>query len=101
MTSLALFTRDLRVHDNPVLDEAILGSRYNRPNRAAFLADSLADLDRSLRARGAGLVVRRGELATEVARLADQVDASEVHVAADYSRHAVRRQQALTQALGR
>ena len=74
-TSLAVLTRDLRVHDNPVLaaaassadcvvpvfvlDTAILRSAYNRPNRARFLAESLADLDTSLRARGAGLVVRR------------------------------------------
>jgi deoxyribodipyrimidine photo-lyase len=116
MTSIALFTRDLRVHDNPVLaaaaeddsvvplfvlDDAILGGPYNRPNRAAFLADSLADLDRSLRGLGGGLVVRRGDVAAEVARLADEVDASEVHVAADYSRHAVRRQDALARALGR
>src|SRR5918998_2360599 len=58
--ALALFTRDLGVHDNPVLyaaaqsadcvvplfvlDERILASSYNRPNRARTLADSLADL---------------------------------------------------------
>ena len=115
-TALVLFTRDLRVHDNPalaaaaeadavvplyVLDDAILRSRYNRPNRAAFLADSLADLDASLRGLGAGLVIRRGVVADEVARVAEAVDASEVHVAADYSRHAVRRQRQLSAALGR
>ena len=116
LTTIVLFTRDLRVHDNPglaaaaeadtvvplfVLDDAILSSRYNRPNRAAFLAESLTDLDASLCERGAGLVVRRGDVATEVARVADDVDAAEVHVAADYSRHAVRRQSALADALGR
>ncbi len=78
-TALAVFTRDLRVHDNPVLaaaaeaadqvvpvfvlDTAILRSAFNRPNRARFLAESLADLDASLRDRGAGLLVRRGSLA--------------------------------------
>jgi deoxyribodipyrimidine photolyase len=62
--AVALFTRDLRVHDNPVLtaaaqaeatvplfvlDDAILGSAYNRPNRARFLAESLRDLHTTLR----------------------------------------------------
>ena len=76
-TAIAVLTRDLRVHDSPVLgaaaasdrvvplfvlDTAILRSAYNRANRAQFLAESLADLDASLRARGAGLVVRRGTL---------------------------------------
>jgi len=59
--AIALFTRDLRVHDNPVLsaaagadeivplfvlDSAIAG--FAVPNRAHFLADSLADLDAGL-----------------------------------------------------
>jgi deoxyribodipyrimidine photo-lyase len=64
-TALVMFTRDLRLHDQPALvsalqqadaivpafvfDDAILGSRYNRPNRTAFLLDSLTDLQSSLR----------------------------------------------------
>ena len=78
-----MLTRDLRVHDNPVLssaaaaadtvvplfvlDDAILRSGFNRPNRAAFLVDCLRDLDASLTDRGAGLVVRRGDWVAEVA----------------------------------
>jgi deoxyribodipyrimidine photo-lyase len=116
-TAVVVFTRDLRVHDNPaltaaadsadavvplfVLDEGILTSDYNRPNRATFLAESLADLDRSLRRRGAALVIRRGAVVDEVARLAEEVDAAQVHLAADYSRYAVRRQTALRERLGR
>jgi deoxyribodipyrimidine photo-lyase len=66
--SVALFTADLRVHDNPVLraalkdaervvplfvvDTGIRRTGFAVPNRAAFLADSLADLDSALRARG-------------------------------------------------
>ena len=99
--ALAVLTRDLRVHDNPVLaraaaeadrvvplfvlDEGILGSAYNRPNRAAFLAESLADLDASLRDRGAGLAVRRGDWAEQVAAVAREVRAGSVHVAGDVS----------------
>ena len=109
--SIALFTRDLRVRDNAVLtaaaaaaerviplfvlDESIARLGYAVPNRTAFLADCLADLDASLRERGARLVVRRGDTATEVARLAGEHDVDEVHVAADVSAFAARRQEAL------
>lgn len=115
--ALALFTRDLRVHDNPVLyaaarsadrvvplfvlDERILASGYSCPNRARFLADSLADLHVRLRELGAALVLRRGDVASEVARLAQEVDASEVHVAGDVSGYAQTRQDSLSDALGR
>ncbi|MGH3897620.1 MAG: deoxyribodipyrimidine photo-lyase [Pseudonocardiaceae bacterium] len=115
--AVALFTRDLRVHDNPVLhaaarsadqvvplfvlDERILTSRYNRPNRARFLADSLADLHTALRELGAALVLRRGDVASEVACLAQEVDAAEVHIAADVSGYAQMRHRRLDQVLGR
>ena len=115
--SIVLLTRDLRVHDNPalhaacaeadtvvplfVVDDAIRRSEFFRPNRAAFLAESLEDLDQRLRRRGAGLVVREGDVAREVSRLADEVDATGVHVAADYSRFARAREGRLRQALGR
>ncbi len=115
--AVALFTRDLRVHDNPVLhaaaraadnvvplfvlDDRILASGYNRPNRARFLADSLADLHTRLRELGAVLVLRRGDVTSEVARLAQEVDAEEVHIAADVSGYAQARQHRLSDALGR
>ena len=71
-TAVLLFTRDLRVHDNPtvvaavaaaetvlplfVVDDGIRGTRYGAAaNRGAFLLESLADLDTSLRKRGAAL----------------------------------------------
>jgi deoxyribodipyrimidine photo-lyase len=115
-TAIALFTRDLRVHDNPtlsgaaesadrvlpvfVLDEAILGSGYLAPNRTSFLVDALRDLDASLKQLGsAGLVVRQGDSATEVAALAGEVSAGSVHVSADWSRHAQRRAHRLHRAL--
>ena len=66
-----VFTRDLRVHDNPalcaaiarsefvlplfVLDDELLRSRVAARHRSFLLAGSLADLDSSLRARGGGL----------------------------------------------
>lgn len=115
-TAIALFTRDLRVHDNPmlvgaadsaervlpvfVLDDAVLGSAYLAPNRASFLVDALRDLDSALRDRGSGgLVVRRGDPAHEVAALADEVGAASVHVSGDWSRHALRRRDRLEKRL--
>jgi deoxyribodipyrimidine photo-lyase len=115
-TAIALFTRDLRVHDNPtlrgavdsaeqvlpvfVLDEAILGSAYLAPNRASFLVDALLDLDKSLKQRDAdGLVIRRGDTSREVAALADEVGARTVHVSGDWSAYAQSRQRRLEKRL--
>ena len=93
-----MFTRDLRVHDNPTLQGAIdsaeqvlpvrPGRRHPRlrtaRNRTSFLVDALRDLDESLKQRGAdGLVIRRGDTAREVAALADEVGARTVHVSGD------------------
>jgi deoxyribodipyrimidine photo-lyase len=113
-TAVVLLTRDLRVHDNAslaaacreadrvvplfVIDEAILGAGFAVPNRAEFLAASLADLDASLRRRGSWLVVRRGDVVRETMRVADQAGADVVHLLRDASRHAVRRQEALARA---
>ncbi|MGH3695565.1 MAG: cryptochrome/photolyase family protein [Pseudonocardiaceae bacterium] len=109
--TIALFTRDLRVHDNPVLhaacnaagevvplfvlDTAILRGGSMSANRAAFLADSLADLDAHLRERGGYLVVRSGDVAKEVERVVTDLGAGEVHLAADVSGYSHRREQAL------
>ena len=108
---ICLFTSDLRVRDNPVLhaaahgadqviplfvqDPAIAAVGFGIPNRAAFLADSLADLDASLRERGSRLVLRHGGTAVEAARLAGLTGAQEVHVAAGHTAFARAREQRL------
>ncbi|MFF4586420.1 cryptochrome/photolyase family protein [Streptomyces sp. NPDC001388] len=113
--SVVLFTSDLRLHDHPPLRAALDGSRevvplfvrdravdgagFARPNRLAFLADSLRDLDAGLRQRGGRLVVRSGDLVEEVCRVATEADADEVHLAADVSAHAQRREERLRRAL--
>lgn len=113
--SIALFTQDLRVHDNPVLRAALRQSRYvvplfvvdsgiratgfTVPNRAAFLAGSLADLDASLRARGGRLVVREGEVVKETCRVAAETGAGAVHVAGGVTRYATHREERLRTAL--
>ncbi len=103
-TAIALFTRDLRVRDNPVLagahaaadrvvplfvlDDAVLLTSHGRPNRFGFLAESLRDLDQSLRERGGALFMRRGDWVGEVLRVAKEGDATTIHVARDVSRYA-------------
>ena len=73
------------------LDPAIAGP----PNRIRFLADALADLREQLRERGADLVIRAGDPAAEVIKLAGEVDANAVYVADDVSHYATRRRRAL------
>jgi deoxyribodipyrimidine photo-lyase len=100
-TALALFTRDLRIADNPVLaaagdtaarvipcfviDDEVLARYREHATRLAFLIDSLRDTDVALRALGGALVVRRGAWAESVLRLASAAGASQIHVADDYS----------------
>ncbi|MFR9757957.1 cryptochrome/photolyase family protein [Streptomyces sp. TR06-5] len=113
--SLALFTADLRLHDNPVLraaldgadavvplfvlDDAVRAARFDAPNRRAFLADCLGDLDAALRDRGGRLVLRSGDVVAETCRAAHESGARDVHVAADVSGFAHRREDRLRSAL--
>ncbi|MFF3330538.1 cryptochrome/photolyase family protein [Streptomyces sp. NPDC002888] len=119
--SVVLFTADLRLHDHPPLRAALDGSRGSHgsrevvplfvrdravdaagfavPNRLAFLADCLRDLDAGLRERGGRLVLRSGDLVEEVCKVAAEADADEVHMAADVSAHAHRREGRLRRAL--
>ena len=106
-TAIVLFTRDLRVRDNPALAMACARARQVvplfvfdpaltvPPNRARFLAESVAVLQDELRGRGGDLVIRQGEPVSEMIRLARQTGADGVFVAADVSRYAARRRQRL------
>jgi deoxyribodipyrimidine photo-lyase len=107
-TAIVVFTRDLRLHDNPALHQAYVRARQVVPlfvvdpalgtrsaNRARFLAESLADLRTSLRERGADLVLRRGDPAAEVIRLAAEVHATAVYIADDVSHYATARRRKL------
>lgn len=104
--SLAVFTRDLRVRDNPVLsaaasagpvvpafivDDDIIRRFSSHASRLAFLLDSLVDLRRSLSDLGGALIVRRGVWIDEVMRLTTESGADVIHVADDYSAYARRR----------
>ena len=101
MTALVWYRRDLRVRDHPALraaadrhdrivpvfclDDRLLAGRHASGPRTAFLLESLADLDRSLRGLGSGLVIRRGRPERELVELARQVGADEMHSSADVS----------------
>ncbi|MFF9853333.1 cryptochrome/photolyase family protein [Streptomyces litmocidini] len=113
--SVVLYTSDLRVHDHPPLRAAVEGAQevvplfvrdlavdragFAVPNRLAFLADCLADLDRGLRDRGGRLVVREGDTVSEVRALVRQTDADEVHMAAGVTAFARTREARLREAL--
>jgi deoxyribodipyrimidine photo-lyase len=112
-TVVVLFTRDLRVHDNPALAAACRVARHvvplfvhdpavpSGPGRDRFLAESLADLRSSLRARGGDLVVRTGDPVAESLSVASTVDADGIALAADVSAYARRREARLIEGAGR
>jgi deoxyribodipyrimidine photo-lyase len=113
--SVVLFTSDLRLHDNPVLraalheadsvvplfvhDDGVRGTGFAVPNKRAFLADCLADLDAGLRKRGGRLVIRSGDVADQVRTAVAESAAARVHVAGGVSRYALRREERLRDAL--
>ena len=98
-TIVVLLNRDLRIHDHPaliaaagraehvvplfVLDPAMVASGYASPNRLGFLLESLDDLRRTLRRRGADLVIRRGESVRTAMAVAADCGAEAVHASAD------------------
>jgi deoxyribodipyrimidine photo-lyase len=109
-TAILVFTRDLRVSDNPALDLACRsaehvvpvfvvheGLGFAVPNRVSFLRDCLADLREGLRRLGGDLVIRQGDPVSEVLRLADEASADGVVLARDVSAYARRRWQRLAE----
>ena len=110
-TAAVWFRRDLRVHDHPalstavaeydrvlpvfVLDDVLLAGRYRSDARARWMLACLEDLDAALRARGPGLIVRRGRPEAELARLG----ADAVLWTSDVSPYARARDRRVTEAL--
>lgn len=103
MRTLAVFTRDLRLHDNPALvaagpaavplfvsDPDAIG-RHRSANRQAYLAECLRDLDTNLRLEGSSLVHRTGDWVDTVVAVAIEARATEIHLARDVSAYAQRR----------
>ena len=115
MTALVWFTRDLRLHDQPALraaldrhervvpvfcfDDRLLRGRHASGPRTQFLLECLGELRTALSERGGGLVLRRGLAERELAGLAAEVGAEEVHFSADVSPFARHRAGAVERAL--
>ncbi|GAA0536663.1 deoxyribodipyrimidine photo-lyase [Paractinoplanes ferrugineus] len=108
-TAVVLFTRDLRVHDNPALAAAcanadqvvplfVLDPALSKlsPNRTRFLHQALADLRGTLRDKGGDLVLRTGDPVTETMKLAGEVGATMLGAAADVTSYAKKRETRLT-----
>lgn len=109
MPALLWFRRDLRLHDlPPLLDAAAAGEvlacfvldprleKTSGPRRMQFLGDSL----RVLRARLDGrLLVVRGRPEQRIPALVDAINASSVHVSADFTPFGRRRDAAVGAAL--
>ncbi len=99
VSAIVWFRRDLRLHEHPALraaldahnhvvpvfclDDRLLHGRHASGPRTQFLLECLADLDGSLRRRGSGLVVRHGPPERELAALAEEIGAEELHFTAD------------------
>ncbi|MFI7596262.1 cryptochrome/photolyase family protein [Actinoplanes sp. NPDC049681] len=109
-TVIVLFTRDLRVHDNPALAAACVNAERIvplfvldphllalSPNRARFLHQSLGDLAASLRRLGGDLVIREGDPVAETLKLAREVEADGIALTQDVSGYAQRRERRLAQ----
>lgn len=100
MTALCVFTRDLRIHDNPSLSatapaavplfvvDPVAERLHHSANRKAHLIECLHDLDANLRTLGSSLVVRSGSWTEVVLEVAKDSSADEIHVARDVSRYA-------------
>lgn len=109
-TIVVLFTRDLRVEDNPALSQAcqhadtvvplyvLDPAETPPPNRLRFLTESLADLRESLRGLGGDLLIRRGDPVTETIAVAKAAGATGLAIADDFDRQALRLRSRLARA---
>lgn len=109
MRVLVLFTRDLRLNDNPALWEAcsvatevvplfVVDPELMRrsPNRARFLTECLADLDRTLALRGGRLFVREGDVAARAVETALEAGCGEIFTTSDAGVRPARRVERLS-----
>jgi deoxyribodipyrimidine photo-lyase len=103
-TSIWWIRRDLRLTDNSaldaalkhssrviplfILDDALLDSRYSSEKRTAFLFDGLRALDRDLRVRASGLILRRGTPVSVLRELMEETGASRIFAEHDFSPYA-------------
>ena len=113
---LVWFRRDLRDTDHVALGEALRRARsvhcafvfdseildalpQRRDRRVAFIHASLVELDRALRARGGGLIVRVGSARHEIPKIAGKLGVAAVFANRDYEPPAKARDAAVATAL--
>lgn len=103
-TAIWWVRRDLRLNDNQaltaalhyaemvipvfVVDPFLWASSKVGPARKAFLVEGLQRLDESLRVRASALIIRNGNPAEELQRLAQETGATAVFAEEDYSPYA-------------
>lgn len=110
--AVALFTRDLRTTDNPVLAGAANADRVipvfvvddvpwesASPNRRWAIAGALQDLRTALQDLGGDLVGRRGDTVDEGCKLVKDHEVTRVHLASEPSRFGQGRERRLREAL--
>ncbi len=114
-TCIVIFTRDLRVHDNPCLDYAvknfeniipvfihdhkIISRSHQSDNRLSYLKECLHDLDKSLKERGSKLVVLQGDYVETLIEFSKIISPQCVVWARDVSHYAQNRDQQLKEHL--
>jgi deoxyribodipyrimidine photo-lyase len=112
--ALLIFTRDLRVHENPalaaaakeasevipafILDEELLAGSCATPNRLSYLLESLADLGEALGEKGNSLLIRKGNFTEQALRLAKRWKATAIYMSKDRSPYARERHGRLARA---
>ncbi len=108
-TNIWWIRRDIRLHDNPTLDAALLNADYfiplfiiepelmenAAPKRRAFLLNALADLDRELRKLGSHLILRQGPAYRVFKSLTESFESVTIYVHEDFSPFARARDQAI------
>ncbi len=112
MLSIWWIRRDLRLSDNPALQEALkIGPvipvfildphllERTPARRQQFLLNGLAELDTELQRRGSGLVIRRGKPEIELLNLIIETGAQAIYAEEDYTPYARVRDERLSQSL--
>jgi deoxyribodipyrimidine photo-lyase len=110
-TNIWWIRRDIRLHDNPTLDAALVNADYfiplfiiepelmdnAAPKRRAFLLNALADLDRELRKLGSHLILRQGPAYRVFKSLTESFEAVSIYAHEDFSPFARERDQAIAE----
>lgn len=106
-TAIWWIRRDMRLTDNQtlvealrqadtvvpvfILDPKLLSSDFVGQARLAFLFDGLRELDRSLKQRGSGLILRQGDPLEVLTGLRQETNAERIFAEEDYSPYARQR----------